>query len=147
LIARAGSYTTKTAFIASPGAKPVETTGTATLKSAAEGRFLMEENNGTLFGQPTNGVRLWGYNNGTKKYEASWVYAGSTAILLLTGTGSDNGTVINWEGSFEDPQGGKVTMRARTRSHDANRFSIELLNKAPDGTEFVMLETTYTRKP
>ncbi|MBI1854232.1 MAG: DUF1579 domain-containing protein [Planctomycetes bacterium] len=141
----AGEYTTATKFTMS-GAPAEETKGTATLKMILGGRFLSEENATTFMGEPTQGMHLLGYNNAGSRYEAAWLYTGSTAILNLTGTSKDDGKTISLEGSFDDGAGGKTTLRIVLRTVDADHFVETLKSVESDGNEGPTLETTYTRK-
>ncbi|HEV2306627.1 MAG TPA: DUF1579 domain-containing protein [Candidatus Acidoferrales bacterium] len=143
LMKRAGDYTTTQTFYA-PGAQPQESTGTAKLKSILGGRFLEEENSGESLGQPYTGLRLYGYNNGSKQYEAIWIYNGSTAFLVLDGTSDDSGKTVRYSGAFLGPGGQRQTLRVVITQNDADHFSVKLLGEAPGGG-MSTLETVYTR--
>jgi hypothetical protein len=145
LAARAGRYTTVLRFRMGADGPVQESTGTATLTSICSGRFLLEEDAGTLMGEPFTGERLYGYNNGTKQYEASWAHTGSTAILGLTGTSEDGGVTIEWSGSYIDPAEGKQALRATWRQLDDDHFVIEVSGADPQAPHFSVLATTYSR--
>jgi hypothetical protein len=145
LMKRAGQYTFSAKFSAQPGAEPEESTGTATLKAILGGRFLEEENSGESFGQPTSGVRIYGYNNGSKQYEAVWMYDGSTAILVLNGTSDDGGKTVRYTGAFLGPGGKPQTLHVTVTQNDDDHFTVRMVGEgAPDSAPVV--ETTYTRK-
>ncbi len=135
---------------AEPGAKRGEPdeacAGTATIKSLHEGRFLQEENNGSMMGQKYTGMRIEGFNNGSKKYEATWTYSMSTGIMSLSGTSKDDGKTIEWTATFDNETGVKETMSVLTKITDDDHFSVKLYVKAEDGKEGPVLETVYTRK-
>lgn len=143
LMKRAGDYATTQIFYA-PGAQPRESSGTAKLKSILGGRFLQEENSGESLGQPYTGLRLYGYNNGSKQYEAIWIYNGSTAFLVLDGTSDDHGKTVRYSGAFLGPGGQRQTLRVIITQNDADHFSVKLLGEAPGG-QMSTLETVYTR--
>jgi uncharacterized protein DUF1579 len=142
---RIGNYKTATKFTMQPGGPATESTGTAKITGALGGRFLLEENSGTLMGETTTGLRLMGYNNATKQYESCWTYTMSTAILTLTGTSSDNGKTVNLRGSFADEGGARQNLKVITRQLDADHFVVELIGETPDGKDGPLLTTTYTR--
>lgn len=142
LMKLAGEYTTKETFYA-PGSSPQESTGMAKLKAILGGRFLEEENSGESFGQHYSGLRLYGYNNGSKQYEAIWIYDGSTAFLVLDGTSDDNGKTVRYSGAFLGPSGEKQTLRVTITQNDADHFTVKLLGENADGMS--TLETVYTR--
>jgi len=141
-----GEYTTLTKFRAEPASSPVESSGTAKIQTALDGRFLLEENSGSLMGQPTKGLRLWGYNNASKKFEAMWTYTGSTSIMTLNGTSDDHGKTINWSGTFDTGKDGKRTIHVLTRHIDNDHFVVEIRGNAPNESGGPVMETTYTRK-
>jgi hypothetical protein len=142
----AGEYNTEAKFWLKPGDEPMVAKGTAKITSVLEGRFLLEENTGSLFGKPIKGLRLMGYNSETKQYEASWTYSMSTAIMTMTGTSKGKGKPIEWTGSFTAEKGERKTLHVITRSVNPDQFVVELIAKTEDGKKGPTLETTYTRK-
>ncbi|MFZ3243876.1 MAG: DUF1579 family protein [Candidatus Acidiferrales bacterium] len=143
LMKRAGDYTTTATFYA-PGAEPQQSLGTAKFKSILGGRFLEEENSGDSFGAPYSGLRLFGYNNGSKQYEAIWIYNGSTAFLVLDGASDDNGKTVRYSGAFLGPGGARQTLRVTITQQDDDHFVVKLLGEGP-GDSTSTLETDYTR--
>lgn len=142
LMKLAGEYTTTETFYA-PGSEPQESTGTAKLKPILGGRFLEEENSGKSLARSYFGMRLYGYNNGSKQYEAIWIYDGSTAFLVLDGASDDDGKTIRYSGAFLGPGGQKQTLRVTLAQQDADHFSVKLLGESGGGMS--TLETVYTR--
>jgi hypothetical protein len=145
LAKKAGEYATQTKFTA-PGVAAQESHGTAKITSALDGRFLLEENAGTFFGQPIKGMRLLGYNNASKKYEGVRTYTMSTGIMTLSGTSDDDGKTIKLTATYDGPMGEKQALQVVTREVDDDHFVVELTAKNPDGTKGASLETTYSRK-
>ena len=145
LAALAGDYSTSTKFYIQPSDKPAESIGSATIKSVLDGMFLLEENSGTFMGQPMSGMRLLGYNNASKRYEAIWTYTMSTAILNMTGTSNDDGKTINFTASW-DEGGTRQALQVTTKQIDDDQFSVEMSSKAADGKPGPRFVTTYTRK-
>jgi hypothetical protein len=145
LMKRAGHYTFTMIFYPRPDAEPEESTGTATLEAILGGRFLEEVNAGETDGQPTSGMRLYGYNNGSKQYEAVWIYDGSTAILVLNGTSNDNGKTVRYTGAFLGPDGKPQTLHVTVEQIDDDHFTVRMIGEGPPDSAPVV-ETTYTRK-
>lgn len=142
----AGEYTTVSRFRVKPGESGQESKGTAKLTSILGGRFLDEEAKGELMGQPTTSRHMYGYNAEAKKYEGSWVYSASTAIMTLTGKSADGGKTIELTGTFDQADGAKATLGITLKRIDDNSFTLGLSAKAPDGSPGPTLETTYMRK-
>jgi len=146
LAKRAGEYTRAVKFLGQPGADAPAGTGSSRISVVLDGRFIQEENNDTVFGRPVLGLRLWGYNNVTKQYEAVWTYTMSTAILMLTGTSSDSGKTIEYTSTSGTPGGNDAPLHARVRQMSDDQFVVTLWSAGPDGKEAAFQETTYTRK-
>jgi len=142
----AGEWTTVTKFSADPNAKPEETTGSAKIATALEGRFITEEDSGTMMGMPYNGMRMTGYNNAAKQYEASWAWTLSTAILRMTGKSSDHGKTVTYAASFAEADGAEEKMTVVVKQIDDDHFVVDMSGKYPDGSNGPHLETMYTRK-
>lgn len=145
LAKRAGEYTRVIKFVGQPGAGAMQFSGTSKISVVLDGRFILEENSDIAFGHPVQGLRLWGYNNVTKQYEAVWTYTMSTAIMKLTGTSSDGGRTIDYTGTTDEPSG-KLPLHARVRQIDDDSFVVTLYSNGPDGKEAAFQETTYARK-
>ena len=141
-----GEYTTTSRFMPHPDADVVKSGGTATITSTLGGRFLLEQNDGEMMDQPISGLRLWGYNNASERYEGVWTFTMSTAIMTLSGISEDSGKTIDWTGAYDDADGNVVTAHIVTRYPESDRFVVEVYHDAEDGTEFLILETTYERK-
>ena len=143
---RAGEYARTVKFVAQPNADANASTGTSRISVALGGRFIVEENNDTVFGRPVSGTRIYGFNNITKQYEVVSMYTGSTAMIFLTGTSSDGGKTIDLTGSTQNLRGEKVPLHAVIRQVDDNQFVVTLMTIGADGKEAAFQETTYTRK-
>jgi hypothetical protein len=139
----AGEYTTVAKFTPQPGAPAMESKGTAKITVILEGRFLSEENTGSMVGVPLRGLRLTGYNSGTRQYEGCWLYTMATGIMSLTGTSKDEGRTIDWVATYTDPQGQKQTLHILNRHLDDDHFVVVLKTPNEKGP---VLETTYSRK-
>jgi Protein of unknown function (DUF1579) len=146
LAKRAGEYTRTIKFVAQPNADANASSGTSKISVALGGRFVVEENNDTVFGRPVSGTRIYGFNNLTKQYEAVWMYTGSTAIIFLTGTSGDGGKTIDLTGVTQNLRGDKIPLHSIIRQVDDNQFVVTLMSTGPDGKEAAFQETTYTRK-
>lgn len=142
-----GSWTAKNTLWMEPGKPPEVTDGTAEQKWVLGGRYVEQRYEGKMMGQPFSGLGYTGYDNYTKKYEATWMDTTGTAILVLRGTFDKTGKVLTATGQMNDFVTGKsLTMRDKTTlvSHDEILF--ELFGPGPDGKEQKMMEIRYTRK-
>ena len=143
----AGSWTTTTKEWMEPGKPPTESTGTAEMKMLLDGRFLYQEFNAQMMGQPFSGVGIDGYDNITKKYVTAWIDTMGTGIFMMEGTASADGKTITLKGSHPEPGGGKMTHRAVWKIADGNTQAFDMYGTHHGGKEMKVLEITYTRKP
>jgi hypothetical protein len=143
----AGSWTTTTKEWMEPGKPPMESSGTAEMKMLLDGRFLYQEFNGQMMGQPFNGIGIDAYDNMTKKYVTAWMDTMGTGIFIMEGTASADGKTITLRGSHPEPGGGKMTHRAVWTIRDADNQTFEMYGNHGHGKEMKMLKIVYTRRP
>ena len=143
----AGSWTTTTKEWMEPGKPPAESAGTAEMKMLLDGRFLYQEYNGQMMGQPFNGVGIDAYDNLTKKYVTAWMDSMGTGIFMMEGTAGPDGKTITLRGSHPEPGGGKMSHRAVWKIVDNNNQIFEMYGSHGKEKEMKFLEITYTRKP
>lgn len=142
----AGSWTTTTKEWMEPGKPPMESTGTAEMKMLLDGRFLYQEYNGQMMGQPFNGIGIDAYDNMTKKYVTAWMDSMGTGIFLMEGMATPDGKTITLRGSHPEPGGGKMTHRAIWKLIDSNTQQFDMYGAHHGQKETKMMEITYTRK-
>jgi len=143
----AGSWTTQTKEWMEPDKPPAESTGTAEMKMLLDGRFLYQEYNGQMMGQPFTGIGIDAYDNLTKKYVTAWMDSMGTGIFMMEGTASAGGRTITLKGSHPEPGGGRMTHRAIWKIVDNNTQTFDMWGTHEGGKEMKMMEITYTRKP
>ncbi len=147
----AGSWTTQTKEWMEPGKPPMESAGTAEAKMLLGGRFLYQEYNGQMMGQPFSGVGIDAYDNLTKKYVTAWMDSMGTGLFIMEGKASPDGKTITLKGSHPEPGGGTMSHRAVWTIRDANSQTFEMYGThghgKDRGKEMKFLEIVYTRKP
>ncbi len=122
------------------------TTTTKEMKMLLDGRFLYQEYNSQMMGQPYTGIGIDAYDNMSKKYVTAWMDTMGTGIFIMEGTASADGKTITLKGSHPEPGGGKMTHRAVWKIVDANAQTFDMYGAHQGGKEAKMLEITYTRK-
>lgn len=146
LASLAGSWTTQTKEWMEPGKPPTEATGTADMKMVLDGRFLQQEYNSTMMGQPYTGIGVTAYDNLRKKYVSTWIDSMGTGIFVMEGTAGPDGKTITLKGSHPEPDGGQMTHRAVWKIVDDNTQTFDMYGTHGHGKEMKMMEITYTRK-
>ena len=143
----AGTWTTTTKEWMEPGKPPTEASGTADMKMLLGGRFLYQEFNSQMMGQPFSGIGIDAYDNVRKKYVTAWMDTMGTGIFIMEGTASADGKTITLKGSHPEPGGGQMHHRAVWKLVDSNTQTFEMYGNHGHGKEEKMMEITYTRKP
>jgi hypothetical protein len=141
-----GSWTTTTKEWMEPGKPPMESSGTAEMKMLLNGRFLYQEFNGQMMGQPFSGIGIDGYDNMTKKYVTAWIDTMGTGIFIMEGTASPDGKTITLKGSHPEPGGGKMSHRAVWKIIDDNNQTFDMYGAHHGQKETKMMEITYSRR-
>ncbi len=141
-----GSWTTQTKEWMEPGKPPSESAGTAEMKMLLDGRFLYQEFNGNMMGQPFSGIGIDAYDNISKKYVTAWMDTMGTGIFTMQGTASADGKTVTLKGSHPEPGGGQMHHRAVWKIVDQNSQTFEMYGDHGHGKEMKMMEITYTRK-
>jgi len=147
LASLAGSWTTKTKEWMEPGKPPMESAGTCDFKVLLGGRFLQQEFNGDMMGQPYSGIGISAYDNLRKRYVSTWIDTMGTGIFFMEGTASADGKTITLRGQHDEPNGGRMTHRAVWKIVDGNTQTFDMYGTHKHGKEMKMIEITYTRKP
>ena len=98
-----------------------------------------------MMGMPFNSRKLIGYNNGSKKYEANWVYTMGTGMMNMTGESSDDGKTIKWDATFVNEVGVAEKINITTTVTDDDHFTVEMRATDPAAGDVVM-STKFTRK-
>jgi Protein of unknown function (DUF1579) len=142
----AGSWTTQTKEWMEPGKPPTEAAGSAEMKMVLDGRFLQQEYNSTMMGQPYSGIGITAYDNLRKKYVSTWIDSMGTGIFMMEGTASADGKTITLKGQHGEPGGGVMTHRAVWKMVDSNTQTFDMYGTHGHGKEMKMMEITYTRK-
>lgn len=145
LASLAGSWTTKTREWMEPGKPPVESTGSAEMKTLLDGRFLQQDLSGQMMGQPFTGIEIVGYDNLQKRYVTTWMSNTSTMIFIMEGTASADGKTITLKGQHPEPGGGYMKHRAIWKIVDNNTLNFDMYGAHHRGKEWKIMEISYTR--
>jgi hypothetical protein len=140
-----GSWTTQTKEWMEPNKPPVESTGSAEMKSLLDGRFLQQDFTGQMMGKPYTGIGITGYDNLLKCYVTTWMSSMGTGIFMMEGTASADGKIITLKGKHAEP-GGYMTHRAIWTIVDDHTQKFDMYGAHHGGKEWKMMEMTYTRK-
>lgn len=138
LARRAGKYKTAIRFKSKAPTGDLVSEGQAELRMTLDGRFLIDENSGVLMGRNFTGLRMTGYNNATRRYEATWADTNATGLVQLVGESKDDGKTVEYKAKFETANG-SLDFNAIDRQVDDDSFVITILAGGS------VLDVTYTR--
>jgi len=140
----AGSWDCQVKGWMAPGQPPTVSRGSFLGEMILDGRFLMMNFKGEMFGQPFNGLQIVGFDNMQNKYITLWIDNSSTFFFTTTGTRQDN--VISESGLWPDPlTGAQSPVKARTTWAGADEYTYEQFMVMPDGSEFKSMEMICKR--
>lgn len=144
---RVGKYLIVSRLVV-PGSAVIEEKGTAKVSAMLGGRFILVEEKVSMFGQPMESAKVYGYNDRAGKFESVWMYTGSNAIMSLAGTSADQGKTIAYEGGFEVSGSVKESFEISWKDNGADSFTVTLFHRGQGGgggENGPKMETVFTR--
>jgi hypothetical protein len=143
-----GTWRGKTTMWMAPGAQPITSECATTVTDFMDGRFTKWEMAGDVPGMGAmKGMGLYGFDNLTQKFVATWVTNCGTGIMNGTGALSSDGKTFTWTYNITCPITKKpTTMRDIERHTGPDSITLETWGTDPKGgKEFKMMESTFTR--
>jgi Protein of unknown function (DUF1579) len=145
LAAMAGTWDVEMTFWFKPGAPPVVTKGTSTIRPLLNGLFVEEKIDGALNGTPFTTLSWTGFNTATHQYEATRI--SSTNTMRIAEAGSYDEKTRQFELKADYPLAGD-TWHQRTVIQAASADAMVATSYLSFGTvpEWKAVEIKYTRK-
>lgn len=142
-----GTFDTKVRTWMDPSQPPEDSIGTSVSNWVLGNRYIEQKYEGTMMGEPFNGIGYTGYDNIQKKYIGVWMDSAGTGMLDMTGTMDAAGKVLSSKSTMWDAMTGKTTpIETKMTIVDNDHHNFELWGKAPNGKSFKMMQIEYTRK-
>jgi Protein of unknown function (DUF1579) len=147
------NYTIKMWMNPDPNAKPQESKGSATRKSAMGGRYFtmdvtgklqMPGEDGKMKDVQFKGMAIEGYDNVKKKFVGSWVDNMGTGITFSEGTYDPTTKTFTYTTEMEPVPGMKSQVREVLKVPDNNHMMLEWYENR-GGNEVKTMEINYTR--
>ncbi|MBI4717614.1 MAG: DUF1579 family protein [Planctomycetes bacterium] len=107
LQALAGTWSLAVKTPGGPDGKEAESPGKAQFRSVMGGRFVIEEVQTSLGGEPFEWLGIHGFDNGKKKYVSSWIDNMGTGIDSMEGVWDEAGKTLTYTGHVDDPGAGE----------------------------------------
>ena len=136
-----------------PNAKPQESKGTATRKSAMGGRYVimdvtgkmqMPGEDGKMKNMQFKGMGIDGYDNVKKKFVSSWIDNMGTGIQFSEGTYDPATKTFTYTSEMEMVPGMKTPVREVIKASDNNHMTMEWY-ESHGGQEKKTMEINYAR--
>jgi len=129
-----------------PGGEAHVSKATAKGTMLMGGRYLQEDFDGEMMGQPFSGRLIMGYDNFKQTFNSVWISDMQTAILVMEGGGEIGNKVITLEGKSSCPESGatEIPMRVVYRVLGPNKHTFEMFDESRGETAKTM-EITYQR--
>jgi hypothetical protein len=145
----AGVWRGKTRMWMGADTEPIASECTTTVTSIMDGRYVHVETSGEMPGMGMfNGMGIYGFDNVSQEFQASWIDNCGTGIAHATGSlASDGSGVMTWTYAYNCPINKKPTsMREVHRPTGKDSKVLEMFGIDPHtGKEFRMMEITLSR--
>jgi Protein of unknown function (DUF1579) len=147
------NYSIKMWMSPDPNAKPQESKGTATRKSAMGGRYAtmdvtgklqMPGPDGKMKDMQFKGMAVEGYDNMKKKFVSSWIDNMGTGIQFSDGTYDPTSKTFTFTSEIEMMPGMKTPVREVLKMTDKDHMLLEWYENR-GGQEKKTMEIAYTR--
>lgn len=143
----AGTFDASVRIWMDPSKPPEDSTAVSVNKWVLGSRYIETQHEGTMMGEPFNGIGYTGYDNVQKKYVGTWMDSTGTGIMNSVCTLDASGKSMTCKSSFWDAMTGKPnTMEMKTSWTDKDHHTLEMWGMHAGGKKYKMMEITYTRK-
>jgi hypothetical protein len=133
-----------------PGAEPMQAESTTTITPIMGGRYTKVDVKGEMPGGtgPFEGFGIYGYDNVTQKFTASWIDNMSTGIAQGTGELSPDGKTLTITYKYTCPVTKKPTTMREVHTHTGeNTRTLEMWGIEPkSGKEFKAMKVELTKQ-
>lgn len=145
----AGKWEAKTTMWMAPDADPMQSTGSSTVTSIMDGRYVKCEMTGDMPGMGTyNGFGIYGYDNVSETFQCTWIDNHGSAMMIGTGELSSDGKTLTWKFPYTCPKTKKpMVMREVEKVTGKDTKTLAMFGTDPiTGKEYKMMEIALTRK-
>ena len=129
-----------------PGGPPSVSQATAKMSWIMNGRFLEEDFQGEMMGNPFRGRTVTGYDNVKQTFNSVWISDMQTSMFVTEGKGENDNKVITLKGTASCPATRTDTpMKLVLRVISPDKHSFEMFDESL-GKNSKTMEIIYTRQ-
>jgi hypothetical protein len=116
------------------------------IRPILDGRFALHEYEGTLLGEPMQGLAIYGCNLQENKWQAAWVNNLHNGTNIMLSEGPEFGESFAALGSYSVPENPRWGWRTTIEQPGPDEIVITHYNITPNGQEARGVETHYFRR-
>ena len=119
-----------------------------TMRLLLDGRFILHEYTGSFTGKPLQGLNIFGYHLGLKKFQTAWIdsFHNDTALMFSEGTrGSEAFKVLGGFTYITPEEEQQWGWRTEVEILSDDEVLITAYNISPEGEESKATELRYKR--
>jgi hypothetical protein len=142
-----GKWKTKTSmYMGGPGSTPMVSDGKSEMKWVLDGRFIMDMHEGTMMGQPYNGIGMTGYDNYRNMYVSSWYSNQGTNILAMGGARNPKTQMFTYYGEMDEPSLKVIGRMVKyvTTIADKDHYTFDIIDLHA-GDDYKVISIAYER--
>ncbi len=128
-----------------PGTDPLRSTATAQVSLEAEGQALGMRYAWAEGGKPQSGILLIVGDATLSAWAGAWTDSWHYAHQLMDVRGTGGGNAVSVHGTYAAPPGPDWGWRLVLEPGDADRCTLRMFNRTPDGAEALAVEMRLTR--
>ena len=149
LTKHAGVWKGKNTTWMAPGSEGQKWDSMSTIKSVMDGRFTTCEVAGDMPEMgPFKGFGIYGYDNVTKQFQATWIDNWGTTMMAGTGDLSADGNTLTWNYKYTCPITRKPTTMREVDTHTGpSTMTMDMFATDPkSGKEYKMMHVDFTKQ-
>ncbi len=138
-----GNYKGITKVWFEPGVIGDEASCTGTLRMVLGGRFLLHEYQGSMQGNPVEGIAIYGCSLGDGKLQTAWIDSFHNGTTIMFSENSSMNPPYSVLGHYgQEPRWG---WRTQITQEASGKLIITMFNIAPGGSDEKAVETVYEK--
>jgi hypothetical protein len=142
-----GTWNVTMKFWSSPQSAPEQSSGVSESRWILGKRFIQESFKGKVGGQDFEGIGLFGFDNGRRRFDTLWLDSLNTSVARSSGAFDPENQIYSFEGQVYDPVLGRDKATKTTiRFLSPTRYVLTMFDHNPVYGDYKSLEMEYVRR-